>query len=161
MLAGGLAVAILAVVWLPLISALQAFLPATPLFLVSLIAFAFIVFTQIYRVRQISHDISIGTEWLLSRLIEDKGEPTIVDMNRTGALHVLKLGDACPSIGRQLSSLDLAGRTSVEIVALMREDRSPAPLHPSPVLMPNDRLVLIGNEHSLVAAKGILFNLKR
>jgi hypothetical protein len=156
-LAGGLAVAIMAAVWLPLIAALQTFVPATPLLLAALAAFVAVVFVQIYRVRRMSQDVSIGTEWLLDRLIETKSEHTEVDMNKTGALHVLRLGDSCPSIGRQLSSMDLAGRASVTVVALLREDHSAAPLHPSPTLMPNDRLVLVGPEHSLIAAKSILF----
>jgi CPA2 family monovalent cation:H+ antiporter-2 len=159
-LAGGLAVAIMAAVWLPLMAALQTFVPATPLLLVSFAAFIAVVVVQMYRVRQMSHDVSIGTEWLLNRLIETKTEHTEVDMNRTGALHVLRLGDACPSIGRQLSSIDLAGRASVTVVALLRDDHSAAPLHPSPTLMPNDRLVLVGSEHSLGAAKALLFGAK-
>jgi CPA2 family monovalent cation:H+ antiporter-2 len=156
-LAGGLVVAIMAAVWLPLMAVLQTFVPATPLFLISFTAFIAVVIVQIYRIRQMSQEVSIGTEWLLSRLIEDKGEMTEVDMNRTGALHVLRLGDVCPSIGRHLSALDLAGRASVTVVALLREDHSTVPLHPSPLLMSNDRLVLVGSEHSLVMAKGILF----
>jgi hypothetical protein len=156
-LAGGLTVAIMAAVWLPMIAAMQTFVPALPLLLTSLVAFVAVAFVQIYRVRRMSQEVDIGTEWLLNRLIETKAEHTEVDMNRTGALHVLRLGDACPSIGRQLSSIDLAGRSGVTVVALLREDHSAAPLHPSPALMPNDRLVLVGSEHSLGAARALLF----
>jgi len=156
-LAGGLAVAIMAAVWLPLMAALQTFVPATPLFLVSIAVFVFVVIAQIYRIRQMTHETSIGTEWLLSRLIEAKNEPTEVDANRTGALHVLRLGNVCPNIGRPLSALDLGGRTGVTIVALLREDHTAVPLHPSPLLNANDRLVLVGTEHSLKSAQAALF----
>jgi hypothetical protein len=157
-LAGGLAVAIMAAVWLPLMAVLQTFVPATPLLLVSFAGFIAMVVAQIYRARRTPREASIGTEWLLSRLIETGGaEHTEVDMNKTGALHVLRLGDACPRIGRQLSSMDLAGRAGVTVVALLRQDHSAAPLHPSPTLMPNDRLVLVGSEHSLGSARALLF----
>jgi len=160
-LAGGIAVAIMAAVWLPLMVALQAFVPPTPLFLVSFAVFVAVVFVQIYRVRQMTQEEKIGTEWLLSRLIEPKAEETEVDANRTGALHRLRLGDTCPSIGMQLSALDLAGRASVTVLGLLRDGRNSVPLRPSPVLMPNDVLVLVGPENSFQDAKALLFGTRQ
>jgi len=156
LLAGGLRIAILVVIGLPMVGILQAFIPTGPLFFISLTLFVILAVTQIHKVRRLSKDVPIGTEWFLDKLLKAKREKTDIDMERTGAFRIIRLGSKCPGLERQLSQLKLAERTGVTIAALLRNDKTPIPLHPSPTLQLDDRLVLLGSEHALVDAEMIL-----
>jgi hypothetical protein len=158
LLASGIKIAILVIVGLPMVILMQAFIPTWPLFFVALAAFIIVVTTQVYRVRKLSSDIPLGTEWLLSRIFEPAQwkEDRSITMDRTGTFRILRLGPECPSLGRQLSALDLAGFAGVTVVALLRQGQNNIPLHPSPELQDGDRLVLAGPEHALHDAEAIL-----
>jgi hypothetical protein len=158
LLAGGIKIAILVIVGLPMVILMQAFIPTWSLFFVALTVFVLVMSTQIYRIRKLSRDIPLGTEWLLSRLFESTQwrEESNIAMDRTGTFRVLRIGHECPSLGQRLSQLDLAGRAGVTVVALLRQGQSALPLHPSPEIQNGDRIVLAGPEHALHDAETIL-----
>ena len=156
LLAGGLRIVILMVAGLPMVGILQAFIPMGPLFFVSLAVFVIVVIGQILKARKLSKDTLIGTEWLLSRLMETKPSKGELNVDRTGTFRIFRLDPESPVMGRQLSHLDLGGRAGVTIVALLRDGHNTTPLYPSPTLQQNDRIVLSGPEHSLIQAEAIL-----
>jgi len=158
LLAGGIKIATLVIVGLPMVILMQAFIPTWSLFFVAMTVLVLVVSTQIYRIRKLSKDIPLGTEWLLSRLFETTQwkEDATIAMDRTGTFRVLRIGSDCPSLGHRLSQLDLSGRTGVTIVALLRHGQSAMPLHPSPELQSGDRIVLAGPENALLDAETIL-----
>ena len=159
LLAGGLRAAILIAVSLPIITVLQAFIHVGVLFFVAMAVFVIAVATQIFRTQKLSHDIPLGMEWVVKKLVEPnhrKGSHEITVSDRTGTLRICRLGHDSPSLGHKLRELDIAGRTGVSIVAIFRDDNSPAILSPNLILAENDRLVLSGPENALKDAEVIL-----
>jgi hypothetical protein len=156
LLAGGLRIAISLVIGLPLIGVLQVFIHTGLLFFVSFAVFVILAAVQIHKARKLSKDVPMGTEWLLSRLMETTNVKPDIDIERTGVFRIIRLGPTCPCLEHQLSQLKLAERTGVTIAALLRNDKTPIPLHPSPTLQLDDRLVLLGSEHALVNAEAVL-----
>ncbi|MCL1908193.1 MAG: cation:proton antiporter [Holophagaceae bacterium] len=156
--AGGLRVAILIAVGLPIVTVLQAFIHVGILFFVAMAVFVVVVTIQIFRARRLSHDIPLGMEWVVKKLVEPthgKGHNIMVS-ERTGTLRICHIGHDSPSKGHKVRDLDLVGRTGVSIVALFRDDNLPALLSPSLVLKEKDRLVLSGPERALMDAEVIL-----
>ena len=156
LLAGGLRIAISLVIGLPLIGVLQVFIHTGLLFFVSFAVFVILAAVQIHKARKLTKDVPMGTEWLLSRLMETTNVKPDIDIERTGVFRIIRLGPTCPCLEHQLSQLRLAERTGVTIAALLRNDKTPIPLHPSPTLQLDDRLVLLGSEHALVNAEAVL-----
>jgi CPA2 family monovalent cation:H+ antiporter-2 len=157
-LAGGIKIATLAIVGLPMITLMQAFIPSGPLFFVTLSVLVLVVLTQIYRTRKISRDMPLGTEWLLTRIFEASQLQAEISVttDRTGTFRILKLDPECPNLGYRLSQLDFAGRLGVTVVALLRQGHNTIPLHPSPTLQSGDRIVLAGPERALYEARIIM-----
>jgi hypothetical protein len=157
-LAGGLRVAIFLLVGLPTLLVLQAFVSLGPLFFSSLVVFVIIIAVQVFKVRRLSKDVPIGTEWLLARLAKPKAEIEGEEEQgyKTGAFRIVKLDDKSPSLGKRLSDLDLSEQTGITIITLLRDGQTQVPLHPSPTLHADDRVVLIGSEHALSDAAAIL-----
>jgi CPA2 family monovalent cation:H+ antiporter-2 len=157
-LAGGLRVLIFLLVGLPTLFVLQALVSMGPLFFSSLVAFIIIIAVQAFKVRRLSRDVPIGMEWLLGRLAKPKAElEGDEEMGyKTGAFRIVKLDSNSPNIGRHLSDLGLSEQTGITVITLLRDGQNQVPLHPSPKLQADDRVVLIGSEHSLSDAAAIL-----
>lgn len=151
LLAGGLRVAVLLMVGLPLTAALQPFAPRGWLFLVVLAVLGGSLLFQWRRACQLGAEESHGAEWLLSKVTR----PLEVKPSG-GTLRSLHIGVDCPVRGQYLSTLDLPGRAGVTVVALLRGGTHPIDLHPSPTLEPGDLLALTGSESALDEAEGLL-----
>lgn len=155
LLAGGLRVAVLLTVGLPLVGALHPFAPGPPLLAVASVVFAITLGVQISRGRRLARELPGPMEWLVTRVRDPwpaGGQPPIASQ---GALRSLRLGSRCPSLGQALADLDLPGRAGVTVVALLREG-VPLPLHPSPELQRGDLLALAGAEPALDEAEHLL-----
>jgi CPA2 family monovalent cation:H+ antiporter-2 len=156
LLAGGLRVAVLLMVGLPLVAALQPFAPHGLLLAVAFAVFALTVVLQLLRARRLARELPGPMEWLLTRVRDPwsaEGEPP---GPQPSTLRSLRLGGRCPSLGRRLSELDLPGRTGVTVVALLRDGHTLTPLRPSPVLQEGDLLGLAGPETALDEAEALL-----
>lgn len=151
LLAGGLRVAVVLMVGLPLVAVLQALAPRGPLLLVAASVFVITVGLQLRRARRLSRDAEGATAWLLARVRDPWGGEGDTEPP-PGTLRALRLGPTCPSLGRRLADLDL-GATGVTVVALLREGCGPVPLHPSPELRAQDLLALAGPESALDEAE--------
>jgi K+/H+ antiporter YhaU regulatory subunit KhtT len=128
------------------------------LFFFFFVVFVIIIAVQVFKVRRLSKDAPIGTEWLLARLSKPKAELEGEEEQgyKTGAFRIVKLDEKSPSLGRRLSDLDLSDQTGITIITLLRDGQTQVPLHPSPTLQADDRVVLIGSEHALSDAAAIL-----
>jgi CPA2 family monovalent cation:H+ antiporter-2 len=156
LLAGGLRVALILMVGLPLMALLQPFTPKGPLLGSALAAFLFTLGVQWIRARKLARDLPLGTEWILAQVSDPWSEDHHPSHERAGTLRSLRLGAHCPSLGRHLHDLDLPGRAGVTVVALLREGCNPVPLHPTPELRAGDLLALAGPESALDEAEAIL-----
>lgn len=150
-MAGGLSMAVLLMVGLPLTAALQPFAPRQGLFPVVIAVFTGTLLMQWRRARQLGAESPQGAEWLLNKVTR----PLEVKPG-AGTLRSLRIGLDCPARGQRLSNLDLPGRAGVTVVALLREGSTPVDLHPSPVLEPGDLLALAGSESALEEAEALL-----
>ncbi|MCL1894438.1 MAG: cation:proton antiporter [Holophagaceae bacterium] len=158
LLAGGLRFAILVIVSLPLITILQTYVHIGLLFFIALIVFVLVSIVQIFRVRKHSHEIPIGMEWVVNKLVEPTHghQKDITISERTGTLRICLIGLDSPSLGRTIKELDLPGQTGITLVALFRDGNMPTILSPTLVLQDKDRLVLSGPERALRDAEAIL-----
>ena len=166
-LAGGMTGAVLLLLGMPLVAILQTFMPVGKLFLVVLSVLLAVIATQARKARKLPKETTVGTEWLLSRLIiKPKDKHTAdVEIDQTGVYRIVRISASSKVIGKTLSDLEITERTGVTISALLREyqlegqDRKKqesVPLRPSPVLQLNDRIVMTGPEHALSDAETIL-----
>lgn len=156
LLAGGLRIAMVLMVGLPLLALAQPFAPRGWSLAVASGAFLFTLAIQWIRARGLAHDTVTGTEWLLAQVRDPWSNGSHPPAEGSGTLRSLRLGPHCPSLGRALSELDLPGRAGVTVVALLRDGRQPMPLHPAPLLKEGDLLALAGSDHSLDEAEAIL-----
>jgi CPA2 family monovalent cation:H+ antiporter-2 len=155
LLAGGLRTAVLLMVGLPLIAAVQTFAPQGWPLIVGLLVFAGTIAVQLWRARGLSQDWPRGTEWLVERVRDPwvgGGPPNTA---AHGTLRSLRLGSGCPCLGRRLADLDLPGRAGITVVALLR-DGVAVSLHPSPALQEGDLLALVGSESALDEAEYVM-----
>ena len=160
LLAGGLRVAVLLTVGLPLVGALQPFAPDAALLAVALAVFIGTLALQLIRGRRLARELPGPMEWLVAQVRDpwsQGGEPAAT---APGTLRSLRLGPRCPSLGRRLADLDLPGRAGVTVVALLREGCQPVSLHPSPELREGDLLALAGPESTLDEAEHLLGELE-
>lgn len=155
LLAGGLRTAVLLMVGLPLIAAVQTFAPRGWPLLIALLVFIATVGLQLWRARSLSRVWPGGTEWLLERVRDPWLAGEEADAVPAGTLRSLRLGSGCPSLGRRLVDLELSNRTGATVVALLRKGAS-LPLHPSPELQEGDLLALVGAESALDEAENLL-----
>ncbi len=156
LLAGGLRVAVLLMVGLPLVAGLHPFSPHGPLLVVALAVFVFTVVFQLRRGRRFARELPGPMEWLASRVRDPWSAEGEAQVMPPGTLRSLRLGARCPRLGRRLSELDLPGRAGVTVVALLREGSGTVPLHPSPELREGDLLALAGPESALDEAEALL-----
>lgn len=153
LLAGGLRVAVLLMVGLPLVAVLQPFAPRGPLLGVASAVFLGTLAYQLWRARRLNRELPGVLEWILAKVRDPwagEGAPP------HGTLRAIRLGPRCPSLGRRLGDLDLSGLAGVSIVALLRNGQTSVPLHPTPLLLEGDLLALAGPEHALDEAEALL-----
>ena len=155
LLAGGLRVGVLLMVGLPLVGGLHPFAPQGPLLAVAALVFLLTVLLQIHRGRRLTRELPGPMEWLVSR-VRDPWSSGGESPAKPGTMRSLRLGAACPRLGKRLSELDLSGRAGVTVVALLRDGHCPVPLHPSPRLQEGDLLALAGPEPALDEAEALL-----
>lgn len=156
LLAGGLRIALVLMVGLPLLAAVQPFAPRGWSLAVASAVFLFTLAVQWIRARSLAHDTVTGTEWLLTQVRDPWSNGGHSPSESAGTLRSLRLGPRCPSLGRHLADLDLPGRAGVTVVGLLREGCQPVPLHPSPELKEGDLLALAGSDHALDEAEELL-----
>lgn len=156
LLAGGLRVAILLMVGLPLLALIQPFAPRGVLLGTALAVFLITLATQWARGQKLSRELVTGTEWLLTQAHDPWSNGGDPPNEGARTLRSLRLGNRCPSLGYRLSTLDLPGHTGVTVVALLRNGRQPVSLHPAPELREGDLLALAGPEQALDAAEALL-----
>jgi CPA2 family monovalent cation:H+ antiporter-2 len=156
LLAGGLRMAMVLMVGLPLLALVQPFAPRGWSLAVALAVFLFTLAVQWVRARGLAHESITGTEWLLAQVRDPWSNGGSLPPESTGTLRSLRLGPHCPSLGRPLSELDLPGRAGITVVALLREGCTSVPLHPSPELRAGDLLALAGSDHALDEAEALL-----
>jgi CPA2 family monovalent cation:H+ antiporter-2 len=68
----------------------------------------------------------------------------------------LVLSPAMPGAGKSLRELELKTRTGAWVVGIERESREIVNPDADEILMPGDRLLIIGNPERLTAARGVL-----
>lgn len=156
LLAGGLRVALLLMVGLPLLAIVQPFAPKGILLGSALAVFVLTLGTQWTRARRLSGELLTGTEWLLARVRDPWSQEGGAPPEPAGTIRSLRLGPQCPSLGLRLTDLDLPGRAGVTVVALLRHGCKPVPLHPTPELREGDLLALAGPESALDEAESFL-----
>lgn len=156
LLAGGLRVAVLLMVLLPVVAVLQPFAPRGPLLAVGLAVFGGVVLLQLLRSRRLDRDLDGGTEWLFRRVRDPWPEEGAQEGPPRGTLRALRIGPGCPSLGRRLADLDLTGRAGVSVVALMRTDGELVRRPLESELQEGDLLALTGAESALDEAEGLL-----
>ncbi|MBK8794818.1 MAG: cation:proton antiporter [Holophaga sp.] len=155
LLAGGLRIAVVLMVGLPMVAFLLAFAPRGPLLLVALAVWSGTMIIQFLRGRRLHRELPGTAEWLLARVREPWGGVVVGQPKGHGTLRTLRIGSSCPSLHRSLKDLDLQGRAGVTLVALMREGLM-LPLHPTPVLQEGDLLALAGPDGALDEAEALL-----
>jgi CPA2 family monovalent cation:H+ antiporter-2 len=156
LLAGGLRIAMVLMVGLPLLAVVQPFAPRGWSLAVASAVFLATVLLQWIKARGLAQDTVTGVEWLLAQVRDPWSNGGHAPAVGTGTLRSLRLGPHCPSLGRNLADLDLPGRAGVTVVALLRGGRTPLPLHPSPELRVGDLLALAGSDHALDEAEHLL-----
>ncbi len=156
LLAGGLRMALVLMVGLPLLAVVQPFAPRGWSLAVASATFLFTLAIQWVRARDLAHETITGTEWLLTQVRDPWSHGGSSQAEGTGTLRSLRLGPHCPSLGRPLAELDLPGRAGVTVVALLREGCTPLPFLPSPQLREGDLLALAGSDHALDEAERLL-----
>lgn len=156
LLAGGLRVAVLLMVGLPLVAALLPFAPNGPLLGVALAVFAGTLAYQLWKARRLNRELPGVLEWILAKSSDPWAGEGAPGVPVHGTLRAIRLGPRCPSLGRRLADLDLSGRAGVSIVALLRNGQTSVPLRPTPVLLVGDLLALAGPEHALDEAEALL-----
>lgn len=156
LLAGGLRVAVLLMVGLPLVAALQPFAPKGPLLGVALAVFLGTLAYQLWKARRLNRELPGVLEWILAKVRDPWAGEGASASSAHGTLRAIRLGPRCPSLGRRLGDLDLSGRAGVSIVALLRNGQTSVALHPTPLLQEGDLLALAGPEHALDEAEALL-----
>ncbi len=156
LLAGGLRVAVVLTVGLPLVALLQPLAPRGPLLAIALGVFTFTVVFQLLRARRLAREVPGGTEWLLARVRDPWPTGETAAPAPHGSLRTLRIGSSCPSLGRSLGEVDLPGRAGVSLVLLLRKDGSTVPLHPSRRLEEGDVIGLVGSDAALEDAEAML-----
>jgi hypothetical protein len=155
---GGLRAASLLLAGLPVLAAVQALLP-----LASLGAFAVFLLLALplllwQRAQRLQRELEAGPEWMAEGARdpwEGRTAPATVPEAAEGGWRTLRVGPRCPSLGRDLGDLDLAGRAGVVLVALLREGRLLEP-RPEVRLEAGDLLALSGSSSALGEAERIL-----
>lgn len=154
---GGLRAASLLLAGLPVLAAVQALLP-----LASLGAFAVCLLLALplllwQRAHRLQRELEAGPEWMAEGARDPwEGRPAPVGAEAAeGGWRTLRVGPRCPSLGRDLGDLDLAGRAGVVLVALLREGRLLEP-RPEVRLEAGDLLALSGSSSALGEAERIL-----
>jgi CPA2 family monovalent cation:H+ antiporter-2 len=155
---GGLRAAALLLAGLPVLAALQALVP-----LASLGAFAVFLLLALplllwRRAQRLQRELEAGPEWMAEGARdpwEGPGAPAEVPAPAEGGWRTLRVGPHCPSLGRSLGDLDLAGRSGVVLVALLREGHLLEP-RPEAQLEPGDLLALSGSATALGEAERLL-----
>lgn len=156
LLAGGLRVAVLLMVGLPLVAILQPFAPKGPLLGVALAVFLGTLAYQFWKARRLNRELPGVLEWMLAKVSDPWAGEGSGGGSGHGTLRAIRLGPRCPSLGRRLGDLDLSGRAGVSIVALLRNGQTSVALHPTPLLQEGDLLALAGPEHALDEAEALL-----
>lgn len=156
LLAGGLRVAVLLMVGLPLVAVLQPFAPKGPLLGVALAVFLGTLAYQLWKARRLNRELPGVLEWILAKVRDPWAGEGASGASGHGTLRAIRLGPRCPSLGRRLGDLDLTGRAGVSIVALLRNGQTSVALHPTPLLQVGDLLALAGPEHALDEAEALL-----
>lgn len=156
LLAGGLRVAVVLTVGLPLVALLQPLAPRGPLLVLALSVFAGTVAFQLLRARRLAREVPGGTEWILARVRDPWPTTERPAPAAHGSLRTLRIGPRCPSLGRSLAELDLPGRADVSLVLLLRKDGTPVPLHHSRRLEEGDLVGLVGSDAALDDAEALL-----
>jgi CPA2 family monovalent cation:H+ antiporter-2 len=156
---GGLRAAALLLAGLPVLAALEALVP-----LASLGAFAVFLLLALplllwRRAQRLQRELEAGPEWMAEGARDPWEGPAAPAEAHGPAVEsgwrTLRVGPRCPSLGRSLGELDLAGQAGVVLVALLRgghllEPRSGARLEDG------DLLALSGSARALEAAERIL-----
>jgi hypothetical protein len=159
-LIGGLRIAMIIGMGLPLFAILQAFVPTVLLVIAALGIVAYIVFIHVYYARKLGKDDPTGMKgfrdrfW--ARLVHDKGRAAD-GRGRIGPFSILPIDEKCHWLGGAFSDINFTERAKVSIVALLRDGQNIAPQKPSPTLQINDRIVLIGSKKALSAAEALLY----
>lgn len=155
---GGLRAAALLLAGLPVLAAVEALVP-----LASLGAFAVFLLLALplllwRRAQRLQRELEAGPEWMAEGARdpwEGPGVPAEVPAPAEGGWRTLRVGPHCPSLGRSLGDLDLAGRSGVVLVALLREGHLLEP-RPEAQLEAGDLLALSGSASALGEAERLL-----
>ncbi len=156
LLAGGLRVAVMLTIGLPLVAVIQPFAPGGLVLVLALTVFAATLALQLFRARRHAREMLGPMEWLVAQVRDPWAAESQPGTPAPGTLRSLRLGPRCPSLGRKLVDLDLPGRAGVTVVALLRDGSSPVALHPSPELRQGDLLALAGADSALGEAEALL-----
>jgi hypothetical protein len=157
-LIGGLRIAMIIGMGLPLFAILQAFVHTALLVIVALGIVAYSVFLHIYYARKLGKDDPTGMKGFLDRFLvaHDKGRAPN-GRGRIGPFSIMPIDEKCPWLGEAFSDVNLAERAKVGIVALLRDGHNIVPLKPPPTLQLNDRIVLVGSKKALGQAEAVLY----
>jgi len=156
LLAGGLRVAVMLTIGLPLVAVIQPFAPGGLVLVLALTVFAATLALQLFRARRHAREMLGPMEWLVAQVRDPWAAEGQSGAAVSGTLRSLRLGPRCPSLGRKLGELDLPGRAGVTVVALLRDGSRPVALHPSPELRQGDLLALAGADSALDEAEVLL-----
>jgi CPA2 family monovalent cation:H+ antiporter-2 len=144
LLAGGLRVALLLMVGLPMVAVLQPFAPGGPLLAVTAVVFAATAIVQVRRARRLNREVPGVVDWLLDSPRQERLAP------ESGTLRAVRLEAGHPSLGHPLSDFAL---DHVTVVALLRKDGTLARIHPNVHLEEGDTLGLAGPQAYLDTAE--------
>lgn len=153
---GGLRAAALLLAGLPVLAAIQALLPLASLGALAVFLLLALPLLLWRRAQRLQRELEAGPEWMAEGA-RDPWEappasgPAVVE----GGWRTLRVGPRCPSLGRSLGELDLAGQAGVVLVALLRDGRLLEPL-PEARLEVGDLLALSGSTAALGTVERIL-----
>ncbi len=141
-----------------MLAAVEALLP-----LASLGAFAVFLLLALplllwRRALRLQRELEAGPEWMAEGARdpwEGPGDPVGAPVPAEGGWRTLRVGPRCPSLGRSLGDLDLAGRAGVVLVALLREGHLLEP-RAETRLEAGDLLALSGSAAALGEAERLL-----
>ncbi len=153
-LAFGLAICV------PVVAAIQPFVPASPL----IVAFALILLLAVVRRSIVDFEghVRAGSELVLE-LITRPAAASPVTLEQVGTILPgfhgitrLALAVTSPAVGRSLADLDLRARTGATVLAIARGDGGVATPSPTEPLRAGDVLALAGSDEAIAAARAML-----
>jgi monovalent cation:H+ antiporter-2, CPA2 family len=153
--------AIALVIAVPVVAAIQPFVPASPV-LVVIVAIALLVLMR-RSIADFDGHVRAGSELILEMLVAKPTEGNTLPLAQLetilpgfGGMTSVTVGDDSPAIGQSLAQLDLRAKTGATVLAIGRGEHGLASPSPTVPLRPGDVLALAGSGDAITAARALL-----